>query len=115
MSAMNRRLMLASAGFVLIAGLGGCVAGFGYDGDVAGGDSPGYVGPYGYTYGGWGGWGGRDGGRDGGGRDGGYHVGPGRGGDRRAAPSPSHSYRSAPQTRSVPSIPHGSGGSREHR
>ena len=125
MSAMTRRLILASAGFVLIAGLGGCVAGVGYDGDVAVGYSPGYVEPYGYDYGGWGGGGrggggrdggGRDGGgRDSGGRDGGYHVGPGRGGDRRAAPGPSHGYRSAPQSRSTPSIPHGSGGSREHR
>ncbi len=100
MSAMTRRLTLASIGLVLIAGLGGCVAGVGYDTDVAVGYSPGYVEPFGYDYGGWGG---------------GYHVGPGRGADRRAAPSPSHSYRSAPQSRAVPSIPHGSGGSRGHR
>jgi hypothetical protein len=108
MSAMTRRLILASTAFVLIAGLGGCVAGVGYDGDVAVGYSPGYVEPFGYDYGGWGGWGGGD-------RGGGYHVGPGRGGDRRAAPGPSHGYRAAPQSRSVPSIPHGSGGSRGHR
>ncbi len=100
MSAMIRHLRLASAGLVLIAGLGGCVTSVGYDGDVAVGYSPGYVEPFGYDYGGWGG---------------GYHVAPGRGGDRRAAPGPSHGYRAAPQTRSVPSIPHGSGGSRGHR
>ena len=100
MSAATRRLALASAGFLLLAELGACVGGVGYSGDVAIGYSPGYIEPGGYDYGGWGG---------------GYHVGPGRGGDRRAAPAPSHGYRSAPQTRSVPSIPRGSGGSREHR
>ena len=100
MSTAIRRLALASAGLLFVAGLGACVGGVGYSGGVAVGYSPGYIEPFGYDYGGWGG---------------GYHVGPGRGGDRRAAPGPSHGYRSAPQTRSVPSIPHGWGGNRGHR
>ncbi len=100
MSAATRGWILAGAGLMVAAGLAGCVAGVGYDGDVAVGYSPGYIEPYGYDYGGWGG---------------GYRVGPGRGGDHRAAPGPSHGYRSAPQSRSTPSIPHGSGGSRGHR
>ncbi|MGA2778727.1 MAG: hypothetical protein ABSF94_14320 [Steroidobacteraceae bacterium] len=94
------RWTLASAGLLLVVQLGACVAGVGYDTDVAVGYSPGYIEPYGYDYGGWGG---------------GYRVGPGRGGDRRGAPSGAHSYRSAPQGHSTPSIPHSSGGSRGHR
>ncbi|MGA2707162.1 MAG: hypothetical protein ACLQJ0_17250 [Steroidobacteraceae bacterium] len=97
MSVTTRRLALAGAGLMFAAVLGACVGGVGYSGDVGVGYSPGYIEPFGYDYGGWGG---------------GYRVGPGRGGDHRAAPSASHSYRSAPQSRSVPSIPHGSGGSR---
>lgn len=92
MTRWTRRSMLLSAGLALSA-LSSCV-GVGYDGDVGVGYSPGYIQPYGYEYGGWGE---------------GYVVGPGRGGYRRA-PASAHSYRSAPQSRSTPSIPSGSRG-----
>lgn len=73
------------------AGLAACMVGVdggGYDG----GPEVGYVGTYyepsGYYYGGW---------------DRGYHVGPGRGGERRSGAT--HAYRAAPTSRSTPSIP----------
>jgi hypothetical protein len=99
MSIATRRLALAGIGILLGTALSACVAGVGYDGDVGVGYSPGYVEPIGYDYGGWGG---------------GYRVGPGRGGDRRSAPSASHAYRAAPQSRSTPSIPMGSRGGGSH-
>jgi hypothetical protein len=99
MSRMTGRLALTGLGLVVVASLFACVGSVGYGG---GGYGPGYAEPVGYDYGGWGG---------------GYLVGPGRGGERRAAPSPSRSYRPAPASRSVPSIPNRSGGAgrgREH-
>jgi squid-like protein/heterogeneous nuclear ribonucleoprotein A1/A3 len=86
-SPWTRRSLLLGAGLV-VATLGSCVTGIGYDGG-GGGYSPGYIQPYGYAYGGWGP---------------GYVVGPGRGGDRRG-PQSSHSYHSAPQSHPTPSIP----------
>jgi hypothetical protein len=94
-------MLLLTTGLVA-AVLTSCVASVGYDGDVGLGYSPGYIQPYGYEYGGWGG---------------GYLVGPGRGGDRREAPS-SHRYRSASPSRPTPSIPRaprGGGNSGGHR
>ncbi|HTC53656.1 MAG TPA: hypothetical protein VK700_17100 [Steroidobacteraceae bacterium] len=88
MSLRTHRMLLLGAGLVL-ATLGSCVAGVGYEDDAGIAYSPGYIQPYGYEYGGWGA---------------GYVVGPGRGGDRRG-PQASHSYRSAPQSRPTPSIP----------
>jgi hypothetical protein len=96
-SAWTHRLLLLGTGLV-VATLISCVTGIGYDGDVGGGYSPGYIQPYGYDYGGWGD---------------GYLVGPGRGGDRRGPPS-GHSYRSAPQSRPTPSIPRASRGGGSH-
>jgi hypothetical protein len=82
-----------------VLGLGACAVD---DGPYYGGDGGGYAGgyyePYGYEMGGWGE---------------GYHVGPGRrgdrGGDRGGAHdgrSPGgHAYRAAPAGRGAPSIP----------
>jgi hypothetical protein len=97
MSGMTGRLALAGLGLVVVASLFACVGSVGYGG---GGYGPGYVEPAGYDYGGWGG---------------AYFVGPGRGGERRAAPSPSRGYRPAPASRSVPSIPNRSGGAGRRR
>jgi hypothetical protein len=71
----------------------GCIAtggGYGYDGNV--GVGVGYYEPAGVEYGGWGP---------------GYRVAPFRGGDHRAGPGNgrTHAYRSAPASRSAPSIP----------
>ncbi len=69
--------------------------GYGYNGDVGVGLD--YYEPYGGEYGGWGS---------------GYRVGPSRGGDHRhehggsgGGHAPSHAYRSAPASHSMPSIP----------
>ena len=97
MSGMTGRLALAGLGLVVVASLFACVGSVGYGG---GGYGPGYVEPAGYDYGGWGG---------------AYFVGPGRGGERRAAPSPSRGYRPAPASISVPSIPNRSGGAGRRR
>jgi hypothetical protein len=89
------RVAFTGIGLSLLVALASCVAGVGYgpgpgyDTDVTVGYSPGYIEPYGYAVGGWGG---------------GYWVGPGR--DRRSS-APSHAYRSAPSSRSTPSIPRG--------
>ena len=83
----------------------GCImsdGGYGYDGGGVVG--VGYYEPFGVDYGGWGP---------------GYHVAPYRdgrreGGERRPGGG-GHAYRSAPASRSMPSLPHaGSGGSRSH-
>lgn len=79
--------------------------GYGYDDGVIG---AGYYEPYGVDYGGWGP---------------GYHVAPFRdaghrpdGGEHRSSGGGSHAYRSAPASRSMPSLPHTNpGGSRTHR
>ena len=78
-----RRLGVGALGFLLLASLYAClVPDVGYVGGV-------YVEP-GYEYGGWGP---------------GYHVGPPRGGERRAErPSP-RAYRQAPRSRPSPGIP----------
>ncbi len=86
----------------------GCVVpgggyGGGYDSD--GGVSVGldYYEPYGGYYGGWGS---------------GYYVGPSRGRDHRdphgGGRSPPHSYRGAPSSHSMPSIPSGARGGASH-
>jgi hypothetical protein len=71
--------------------LGGCAVGV--DGGPYDDGGVGYVGgyyePYGYEVGGWGG---------------GYHVGPGRGGERGGRGQAAHAYRAAPAGRSAPSI-----------
>lgn len=76
--------------------LSGCVAsgdGYGYDNSARIGIGLGYYEPYGAYYGGWGP---------------GYRVGPTRGNnfrqDRGSRPNP-RTFRPAPATRSVPSIP----------
>ena len=107
---MNSLLLRWSA-IAIVIGLftvlsSGCVVtggGYGYDDGV--GIGLGYYEPYGAVYGGWGP---------------GYRVGPIRGGDHRpdrggGHPSP-HTYRPAPASHSVPSIPSHSrsGGSRSH-
>jgi hypothetical protein len=72
----------------------GCVVGgYGYDGNVG----VGYYEPFDADYGGWGP---------------GYQVGPYRdGGDHRGGrQGDAHAYRSAPVSRSMPSIPSGGGG-----
>ena len=81
--------------------LSGCLLPYGgYD---DGGDmGAAYYEPYGAVYGGWGP---------------GYHVAPFRGGDHRptggGGHAPEHAYRSAPASRSIPSLPsHGGGGGR---
>ena len=83
----------------------GCImsdGGYGYDGGGAVG--VGYYEPFGMDYGGWGP---------------GYQVAPYRGGRReggeRRSGGGGHAYRSAPASRSMPSLPHaGSGGTRSH-
>jgi hypothetical protein len=95
---MNTLLVRWSA-IALVLGLftvlsSGCVVpgdGYGYNGDVGVGVD--YYEPYGAFYGGWGP---------------GYYVGPYRDGNYRpyrgGGPTP-HAYRSAPESRSMPSIP----------
>lgn len=91
---VNGRSMRGLIGAVLVA-IAGCVAGGGYDGGVSVGYGVGFYEPYGYDYGGWGP---------------GYRVGPPRRGfdrpgrpDLHAAPHPS--YRPAPPSRPMPSLP----------
>lgn len=94
---LSRKWMAVGMGALTLTLLYACeVTGVGVDGTVGVGYDAGYYEPYGYEYGGWGG---------------GYHVGPGRGGDRRGD-HPSHSYRPAPASRRTPSIPSRSRGSR---
>jgi hypothetical protein len=102
---MRNGWMAAGIGALALTVLNACaVEGVGVDGTVGVGYDAGYYEPYGYDYGGWGH---------------GYRVGPGRGGDPRAA-HPSHSYRPAPASRPTPSIPNharpggSSGGSHHH-
>ena len=97
-----RWLALVFVGCTLTILLSGCVfpgGGYEYDGGVDIGAA--YYEPYGVDYGGWGP---------------GYHVAPYRGGDHRSTGGGGHAqaYRSAPASRSVPSIPSRSrsGGSR---
>jgi hypothetical protein len=104
MSTVNKRWGVALLGALALCVLQGCaVEGVGVDTTVGvgyGGYYGDYYEPYGYDYGGWGG---------------GYRVGPGRGGDRRG--NHSGSYRSAPASRSTPSIPsrsRGGGGGHHH-
>jgi hypothetical protein len=89
--ATHRRILVA-AGLILAGAQLGCAVGV--DAGPVGDDGIGYVGgyyePYGYVVGGWGG---------------GYHVGPGRGGERGGRGGAGHSYRSAPAGRGAPSIP----------
>ena len=86
---------------VLSTGCAVTAGGYGYDGDVGIGLD--YYEPYGADYGGWGP---------------GYRVGPFRDGanrqNRGGGQSSAHAYRSAPASRSMPSIPSRSrsGGSR---
>jgi len=93
-------LLLALAGLTALAG---CVVG-GYDGDPGAGYAVGYgvdyYEPYGYEYGGWGP---------------GYGIGPprrgyDRGGRGDGRPGPRPSYRPAPASRPMPSLPSHSGG-----
>jgi hypothetical protein len=96
MSALVKHWTAAALGGLAVVVLCACeVSGVGVDGEVGVGYDAGYYQPYGYDYGGWGG---------------GYHVGPGRGGDRRGG-QPSHAYRPAPASRPTPSIPSRSRGS----
>jgi hypothetical protein len=84
----------------------GCVVSGGFGYDNSGGVGVAYYEPVGVYYGGWG-------------PD--YRVAPFRGGDRRlireGGRGSSHAYRSAPASRSMPSLPSrsGSGGSRQIR
>ena len=85
-------LTVLSAGCVLSTG------GYGYD--DGGGYGAAYYEPYGVEYGGWG-------------PD--YHVAPYRGGEHRpvggGGHKSTHAYRTAPASRSMPSLPaHGGGG-----
>jgi hypothetical protein len=94
---LSRKWMTVGMGALALTLLCACeVTGVGVDGTVGVGYDAGYYEPYGYEYGGWGG---------------GYHVGPGRGGDRRGG-HPSPHYRPAPTSRPTPSIPSRSRGSR---
>lgn len=86
----------------------GCVmsdGGYGYDDGVVGADYYDSVG-IGVDVGGWGP---------------GYHVAPYRGGHRpeggehRPGGAAGHAYRSAPASRSMPSLPHGNSGGSRHR
>ena len=90
---------LAFVGGTLTILLSGCVVadgGYGYDGgyEYGGGIGAAYYEPYGADYGGWGP---------------GYRVAPYRGGDHRLTGgdghASEHTYRSAPASRSMPSIP----------
>ena len=103
---------LAAAAWTLLSA--GCImpdGGYGNGYDDGGVIGAGYYDTYGVDYGGWGP---------------GYHVAPFRGGGHRpdggerrgAGGNPGgHAYRSAPASRSMPSLPHGNpgGGSRGHR
>jgi hypothetical protein len=98
---------LALAAFALCSA--SCIVpdgGYGYNDGAAVGVGVDYYEPYGGYYGGWGP---------------GYRVGPSRGGDhggyRGGDHGPPHAYRSAPPSRSMPSIPSRghSGGSRSSR
>jgi hypothetical protein len=120
------RFRWVAAGFAVLAltMLNACaVTGVGVEGTVgAVGYDAGYYEPYGYEYGGWGpayrvgpgrggdrrgDWHGGDRGGDHGGQRGGDRGGQ-RGGDRGGQPS--RSYRPAPASRPIPSIPRGSRG-----
>jgi hypothetical protein len=103
MNVMRNRWIWRGFGAVGLALLNACaVSGASVGGDVGVGYDTGYYGggyyePWGYEYGGWGDR---------------YHMGPGRGGDRRAEHRDeqrdgrgSLSYRSAPASRPTPSIP----------
>lgn len=95
-----RWLLLAFGVGTLAVLLSGCIVpagGYGYDDGVGVGVGVDYYEPYGGVYGGWGP---------------GYHVAPFRGGDHRGAGGGgAHAYRSAPASRSTPSLPsHGGGG-----
>jgi hypothetical protein len=83
MNIVLRRLRVSALGFLLLTALYACLV---PDGGYVGG---GYE-PSGYAYGGWGP---------------GYHVGPGRGGERRAEQPAARAYRPAPRSRPAPSIP----------
>ncbi len=106
-----RWLVLAFMLCMLTVLLFGCfIPGGGYGYDDGGGIGGAYYEPFGFDYGGWGP---------------GYHVAPYRGGDHRPVSGGGHTaraYRSAPASRSMPSIPsHSSsggshsGGSRSRR
>jgi hypothetical protein len=91
MNTKHQRWMVSALGLLLFAALCGClVADRGYDRGVGVGYVGGYYEPYGHDYGGWGH---------------SYYVAPPRGGEHRAESSSTHSYRPAPPTRPVPSIP----------
>lgn len=93
MNAVRKRWMGFGLSALALTLLHACaVDGVGVDGAVGVGYVGGYYEPYGYDYGGWGG---------------GYRVGPGWGGDRRGGHAP-RSYRPAPASRPMPSIPRGS-------
>jgi hypothetical protein len=101
-----RRSTVALVVSGLMALPAGCVApgpGSGYAYDNGAGSGVDYYEPYGFDYGGW---------------DSGYQVGPyrdhGRFGDRGRGNPTGHSYRSAPASRPMPSLPSGarSGGGR---
>lgn len=92
MNTKHQRWMVSALGLLLFAALCGClVADRGYDSGVGVGYVGGYYEPYGRDYGGWGH---------------GYQVAPPR--DvvvvRPMQTSP-HSYRPAPKSRPIPSIP----------
>jgi hypothetical protein len=84
-----RRLGFSALGLLMAGALFGCVASVGVDDAYVG---PGYYDGPAYVYGAWGG---------------DYHVGPPRGGERRAERVAPHSYRAAPADRHPPSIPSG--------
>jgi len=104
-TSLLRLILIASIVVMASALLSSCVAtGYGYDGGGGYGYSADYYEPYGAVYGEWGP---------------GYAVGPYRdGGGRRGHAYGGHAYRSAPASRSMPSIPSGSRGGHggtEHR
>lgn len=95
MKSLVKRRSLRGSIVLVLAVAGGCVAGAGYEGDVGVGYGVGFYEPYGYEYGGWGP---------------GYRVGPPRRGFDRPGRADSHgaphpSYRPAPPSRSMPSLP----------
>jgi len=95
-----RWLVLAFGVGTLTVLLAGCIVpngGYEDDNGVGVGVGVDYYEPYGAVYGGWGP---------------GYHVAPFRGdGHRGAVGGGTHAYRSAPASRSMPSLPsHGGGG-----
>jgi hypothetical protein len=83
-----RRLGLGALGLLMAAALFSCVASGGYVDGVY--EGPGYYAGPAYEYGAWGA---------------NYHVGPPRGGERRAERPAPHAYRSAAPSRRTPSIP----------